>query len=157
MKKVLAIVGLFWLSCLQLNAQTVPADTIKHLPDFTARGQRFESFNTGAKIVQTDSLVKLMAIHDNVAQLLSYNSQVFVRAYGPNQMATTSFRGAGAQHTAVLWNGINLQNSLLGQTDFSLLPAGFMNDIGVYYGGNSALYGAGAIGGAVLLSNASAF
>ncbi len=157
MKKVLAIVGLFWLSCTQLNAQTMPADTIKHLPDFTARGQRFESFNTGAKIVQTDSLVKLMAIHDNVAQLLSYNSQVFVRAYGPNQIATTSFRGAGAQHTAVLWNGVNLQNSLLGQTDFSLLPAGFMDDIGVYYGGNSALYGAGAIGGAVLLNNTSAF
>lgn len=157
MKKVLAIVGLFWLSCTQLNAQIMPADTIKHLPDFTARGQRFESFNTGAKTAQTDSLVKLMSIHDNVAQLLSYNSQVFVRAYGPNQIATTSFRGAGAQHTAVLWNGINLQNSLLGQTDFSLLPAGFMDDIGVYYGGNSALYGAGAIGGAVLLNNASAF
>lgn len=157
MKKVLAIVGLFWLSCSQLTAQILPADTVKYLPDFTARGQRFESFNTGAKMVQTDSLVKLIAMHDNIAQLLSYNSQVFVRAYGPNQIATTSFRGAGAQHTAVLWNGVNLQNSLLGQTDLSLLPAGFMDDISVYYGGNSALYGAGAIGGAIMLNNSSAF
>jgi iron complex outermembrane receptor protein len=157
MKQVLALVGLFWLCCLQLKAQISSADTIKHLPDFTARGHRFESFNTGAKMVQTDSLVKLISVNDNIAQLLSYNSQVFIRAYGHNQIATSSFRGAGAQHTAVLWNGINLQNSLLGQTDLSLLPAGFMDDIGVYYGGNSALYGAGAIGGAIMLNNSSAF
>lgn len=157
MKKVLAFVGLLWLSCLQLLAQTLPADTVKYLPNFTARSHRFESFNIGAKMVQTDSLVKLIAQHDNLAQLLSYNSQVFVRAYGPNQIATTSFRGAGAQHTAVLWNGINLQNSLMGQTDFSLLPVGFIDDISVHYGGNSALYGAGAIGGAVILNNTPAF
>ena len=157
MKSILAILSIIWVSCFQLNAQILPTDSIKELPEFTTTTQRFETFNVGAKIVQTDSLLKLISVHDNIAQLLSYNSQVFVRAYGPNQIATTSFRGAGAQHTAVLWNGINLQNSLLGQTDFSLIPAGFMDDIGVYYGGNSALYGAGAVGGAIILNNNTAY
>src|SRR5574343_1665714 len=44
-----------------------------------------------------------------------------------------------------------------GQSDFNLIPVGLMDDVDVYYGGNSALYGGGAIGGAVALQNKGAY
>ena len=44
----------------------------------------------------------------SIADVLSKNSALFIKTYAPGSLATTSMRGMGAQHTAVLWNGINL-------------------------------------------------
>ncbi len=142
---------------LHVGAQQLPADSTKQLPEFITTSTRFNTFTTGVKTSRTDSLTRLITGQNNLAQLLSYNSPVFIKSYGPMQLSTTSFRGAGAEHTAVLWNGINLQSNMHGQLDFSLIPAGFMDEIDVHYGGNSALYGAGAIGGAVILNNSASF
>jgi iron complex outermembrane receptor protein len=53
----------------------------------------------------------------------------------------------------VLWNGFNLQDLLNGGVDCSLLPINFVDDIKVQYGGCSALFGSGAIGGVIHLNN----
>jgi len=62
-------------------------------------------------------------------------------------------RGVNSNQTAIVWNGFNVQSPNSGQQDISLIPAAFINDISVQYGGNSALYGSGAIGGVVNLSS----
>lgn len=140
-----------------LRAQQGEADTAVILKEFITRSTRFSAFSTGVKVSSTDSLTRLMVSQNNLAQLLAANSPVFVKAYGPGQLATSSFRGAGAEHTAIVWNGINLQSSMHGQMDFSQLPAGFLDEVELHFGGNSALYGAGAVGGAVVLSNTPGF
>ncbi len=76
-----------------------------------------------------------------------------IRSYGSNGLTTASFRGTGGNHTAVLWNGINLQSPLSGSQDLSLIPVTFIDDLSVQKGGSSSIYGSGAIGGTIQLQN----
>jgi len=89
----------------------------------------------------------------NVGEALRQQSSVYIKSYGAGSIATTSIQGGGAGHTLVLWNGFPLNTSYLGQTDFSLLPSFFFDEIAVQYGGNAALYGNAAIGGVVHLNS----
>jgi iron complex outermembrane receptor protein len=66
-------------------------------------------------------------------------------------------RGGNASHTALLWNGLNIQNALLGQTDLSIIPASFFDNVSLEYGGGSAMWGSGAIGGSIHLQNKTLF
>lgn len=152
------IIGLLVLNLgLKSYAQNLKQDSVYQLPEFSTQTNRFEQFSIGNKIIQTDSLLKATQNKATLAQLLALSSPLFIKNYGVGQLATTSFRGAGAAHTAILWNGINLQSNMNGQTDFNLIAVSVLDEVSVFYGGNSALYGSGAIGGAVLLKNASAF
>jgi vitamin B12 transporter len=54
----------------------------------------------------------------------------------------------------VLWNGLNIMLPTLGQTDFALLPIGASTRVSIQPGPAAALYGSGAVGGAVLLEAA---
>ena len=65
--------------------------------------------------------------------------------------ATPSFRGTGAGHTGLTWNGININHPMLGQSDLSLIPAGLIDDIQIYYGGASMPLNSGGIGGIINL------
>ncbi len=60
-------------------------------------------------------------------------------------------------HTAILWNGFNIQNAMLGQTDLSLLPAVFFDEVEIEYGGSSAVWGSGAVAGSIHLNNRAGF
>ncbi len=66
-----------------------------------------------------------------------------------------SMRGTSPQHTAVLWNGINITSFSLGQADFSILPAAAFDNVSVHEGAGSARFGSGAFGGTVLLNSRS--
>jgi iron complex outermembrane receptor protein len=52
-----------------------------------------------------------------------------------------------------LWNGFNLNNLSLGQTDFSLIPAAAFSGIAVNMGAMGATGGNGVVAGAVSLEN----
>ena len=68
-------------------------------------------------------------------------------------VSSPSFRGTTAQQTAVVWNGININSQLLGQTDFNTVSTRGYNSIAVKAGGGSVVYGSGAIGGTIHLNN----
>jgi vitamin B12 transporter len=87
-----------------------------------------------------------------LTDLLSNESPLYFKTYGNGQLATISFRGTSASHTAVMWNGINVNSPTLGQTDFTLWPSFLLEEIGLQYGAGSALYGTDAIGGSVLIN-----
>jgi len=89
----------------------------------------------------------------HVGELLAQSTGVFVKSFGGSSSATTSIRGGSAEHTRVLWNGLPIENPMLGQLDFSLLPAIFVDKVAVHYGGNTATWGNGAIGGTIQLDN----
>ena len=148
--KLLAITCVFILNKMQAQ------DTIalKHV-EITAK--KIELSQIGKKTEAIDSTVKEQFKYNSIADLLSYNSSVFIKSYGPGGIATTAFRGGNASQTAVLWNGFNLQNAMLGQADLALMPAVLFDDVAVEYGGSSSLWGSGAIGGSIHLNTKSVF
>ena len=66
------------------------------------------------------------------------------------------FRGAEANHTLVLFEGIEISDPVNGDTDFGLLTALPVGQIEVLRGASSSIHGSDAIGGVVSLSAARA-
>jgi len=89
----------------------------------------------------------------DLTTLLTLNGDLYIKSYGSNSLGTSSIRGGSAGHTLLLWNGVPLQSPTLGLLDFSLIPHQLMDKIDVQKGGNSALWGSGAIGGVINLEN----
>jgi vitamin B12 transporter len=89
----------------------------------------------------------------SIADVLSENSAVFIKSYGLGGSATPSLRGTGASNTRVAWNGIKLENPMLGQSDLSLLPFGMTDRLQISYGGASMEQGSGTPGGMIMLEN----
>jgi iron complex outermembrane receptor protein len=83
--------------------------------------------------------------------MLSANTNIFIKSYGMGGTATPAFRGTGASHTLVDWNGININSPMLGQSDLSIISAGLIDDIKIYFGGASMSLNNGGIGGVINL------
>ncbi|MDF1673258.1 MAG: TonB-dependent receptor [Vicingaceae bacterium] len=107
------------------------------------------------KSTQLDSSATRQAV--NLSELLNSSSPVFVKTYGSGSLASVSFRGTGANHTSVLWNGVTLNSPMNGQVDFSLFPTPFIDDATLYHGASGLINGSGALGGSVELNNATSF
>ncbi|MBD3582826.1 TonB-dependent receptor plug domain-containing protein [Flavobacterium selenitireducens] len=90
----------------------------------------------------------------SLAALLQFNSSVYLKENGfGSGVASASFRGTTAQQTAVVWNGININSQVNGQTDFNTIATSGYDEISVRSGGGSVIYGSSAIGGSVHLSS----
>jgi len=144
----------FWLNVSGLCAQS---DTLRALPPTEIIASQLRNRPSGAQSSTLDSAQLSLHQTENVADLLSKRSGINVKSYGLGSLASTATRGAGANQTAVVWNGFPLQSPMLGQLDFALLPTIFVDEMTLQYGGNSAGWGSGAIGGAVLLDNKTQF
>jgi len=132
-------------------------DTTLQFQTVEINAPRQQSFKTGIKNTNLDAFQKLANATQDLATTLTLNTPIFIKNYGPGRLATTAIRGASAAQTAVIWNGFNLNSPMLGQTDFSLIPTFFMDEIGVQYGSNSTAWGSGAIGGSIILANKNQF
>lgn len=89
----------------------------------------------------------------NLGEALEQNTSVNIRSYGLSGISTVSVRGAGASHTGVVWNGINIQNIQTGQFNFASLPIASADKIMLVKGGTGAQVGSGSIGGTVFIDN----
>jgi len=89
----------------------------------------------------------------SLTSLLNYNSGIYFKENGLGMVSSASFRGTTAQQTAVIWNGININSQLNGQTDFNAIATTGFDNITVRSGGGSSIYGSSAIGGTVHLNN----
>lgn len=138
-------------------SQTNRIDTVHNLPEAEVVAGRLADFSSGNKIQEIDTNVLAVNNINTLADLLTHQSQVFIKSYGMGGLASSSFRGSGASHTTVLWNGFNLTSPMYGQLDLALVPVNFMNTVKLQYGGSGALWGSGAIGGTIHLNNAAEF
>jgi len=145
---------------LQLNAQQKrlfikKKDTITSLNEVKIVGTKLskEKEIKGQKIVE---LAEYAVIRNstNPTETLRFNSPIALRDYGNGGISTARFRGTSPTNTAVLWNGIPINNSGNGLTDFNALSINTTDEIKIVSGGASVLYGTGAIGGVVLLKDA---
>ena len=107
----------------------------------------------GLKYETLDSTILANSLNLSAAEILNRMSSVYIKSYGGSGLASSSFRGGSANHTAILWNGFNLQSPVTGMMDLSLIPAGLFNTMTLQYGGKSAVWGSGAVGGAIHLRN----
>jgi len=136
---------------LPLSGQfSLRKDTIK-INEVLITGQHANSNIAGYKKTAIDSMILKNFNHGTLAEILSETSNIFIKSYGASGTATPSFRGTGAGHTLISWNGINLNSPMLGQSDLSLLPIGMIDAIQVYFGGASMTINNGGIGGIINL------
>ena len=115
-----------------------------------SKKENYES--TGYKKASVDSTFLKYSTHNSLAGLLSQYSGVSIKSYGMGGAATPSFRGTGAGQTGVTWNGVSISHPMLGQSDLSLIPAGLIDEIQIYYGGASMALNSGSIGPSLFLT-----
>ena len=107
----------------------------------------------GTKNEQIDQKTLRQYESRNLSGLLAGKSPVYIKDYGPGSIATPSFRGTGAAHTKVEWNGIPLNSPLTGLNDFNLIPVNMMDGIGITHGAGGISARPGGLGGMIHLRN----
>lgn len=83
----------------------------------------------------------------NVADLLWMSPSVMLKDYG--NLTTIGLRGADAEQTLILLDGVKLNSAQDNLFDLTTLPLTMAQRVEVVRGNNSALYGANSIGGVV--------
>ncbi len=148
---------LCFCNCYPAAAQTQVPDTIQTLDTVLIVSGRLYDFSGGQTTITFDTLTTQQYSGRSVADMIATQTTLNIKTYGPGMLSNISFRGNAPQHTGVFWNGISINASNIGMTDFSLLPVNFFDKIEYRYGGSSALFGSGAIGGSVHLWSEAAF
>lgn len=143
------IIGLMLLCSSSLVAQTLSKGL--HIPEVTIYGKR-PMKEIGMQKTRLDSTVLKENIALSMADVLTFNSSIFVKSYGRATLSTVSFRGTSPSHTQVSWNGMRINNPMLGMTDFSMIPSYFIDDASLLHGTSSVNETGGGLGGSVKLS-----
>jgi vitamin B12 transporter len=149
---ILFIAAHFHADC-QSNADTTLQEINIRGKHKVSNDTRINDFAPGQKVITIDSATLKQYQLQSLASLLTQQVPVFVKSYGFNGLATLNFRGSSSAQSAVLWNGVPIQNAALGIADVSSLPVSFISKVNIVYGGSSALWGSGNVGGALLLEN----
>jgi vitamin B12 transporter len=139
-------------ACLFSGVLHAQSDSIQTLPAAEVTALRVLHYAVGQRQTVLDSASMAAFQLRSLSDLLSQNTALDLRLYG-NSLVTLSTRGAGVSHTAFVWNGINLQNTLSGLVDLSTVPVSGMTHAGFKTGGESALFGSGALSGVVFLEH----
>lgn len=122
--------------------------TIREVPVWGQRPMK----GIGVQQTRLDSAILKENIALSIADVLAFNSPIFVKQYGRATLSTVSFRGTGPSHTQVTWNGMRINNPMLGMTDFSMIPSYFIDDASLLHGTSSVNETGGGLGGLVRLS-----
>ena len=146
MRKIVTILTLlFWVATAAAEQRTIA------IREITVLGQR-PMKEIGTQQTKFDSLALKENISLSMADVLTFNSSIFVKSYGRATLSTVSFRGTSPSHTQVSWNGMKINNPMLGMTDFSMIPSYFIDDASLLHGTSSVNETGGGLGGAVKLS-----
>ena len=140
---------LYMLVVFPINLWAV--DDLTHLPELTVTSRR-PMKDIGVEKTSFDSLSLKENIALSIADLLTYNSSVYVKNYGRATLSTVAFRGTSPSHTQVTWNGIRINSPMLGMTDFSTIPAFFIDQASLLHGTSSVNETGGGLGGLVKLA-----
>ncbi|MCM1032166.1 MAG: TonB-dependent receptor plug domain-containing protein [Odoribacter sp.] len=88
----------------------------------------------------------------SMADVLAFNSSVYIKSYGRSTLSTVAFRGTSPGHTKVTWNGLSLNSPMLGATDLSTIPAYFVDKASLFHGSTSINETGGGLGGLISLA-----
>lgn len=147
-----SFLSVFLLLCQMVLAQN---DTIA-LKDVIVSDKQLSRFSETKSITKLNDSV-IAKNGSSLTSLLKFNSNIYFKENGLGMVSSPAFRGTTAQQTAVIWNGININSQINGQTDFNILNSFNYNDIVIRAGGGSSIYGSSAIGGSIHLNNTLSF
>ena len=150
MKKLTTYIVLLLL-CSASFAQKKEVNWSLKIPEVTVIGQR-PMKEIGTQQTKFDSIALKENIALSMADILTFNSSIFVKSYGRATLSTVSFRGTSPSHTQVTWNGMRINNPMLGMTDFSMIPSYFIDDASLLHGTSSVNETGGGLGGTVKMS-----
>ena len=147
MKKLISIVLV-----LCATAGYAQRDSILKLDEVVVSDSRVKQYAEGYKVtVLQDSTIQ--RTNGFLTSLLAFNSNIYFKENGFGMVSSPAFRGTNASHTAVIWNGININSQLNGQVNFNTINPFNYNSISIRSGGGSVQYGSGAIGGSIHLNS----
>ena len=144
-KAILLLILIFSLPGIGL------AQKARELGEVTVMADRSMK-DIGVQKTTFDSLALKENISLSMADVLAFNSSVFVKSYGRATLSTVAFRGTSAGHTQVTWNGMKISNPMMGITDFSTIPAYFIDRASLLHGTSSVNETGGGLGGLVKLA-----
>lgn len=150
MKRILYILLPLLALSLRAQAQDDVRRTIS-IKEVTVYGQR-PMKDIGVQRTRIDSAVLKENVSLSMADVLAFNSSIFVKSYGRATLSTVAFRGTSPSHTQVTWNGMKINSPMLGMTDFSMIPSYFIDDASLLHGTSSVNETGGGLGGAIRLS-----
>lgn len=107
----------------------------------------------GVKTSQVDSQSMARQSHQNLGDLINTQTPVFVKSYGLGGLSTPSFRGTGASHTQIAWNGIPVNSPMNGLSDLNLYPVALMEGLTLTHGSGGMASRPGGMGGRINLEN----
>ncbi|MEG2061345.1 MAG: TonB-dependent receptor plug domain-containing protein [Alistipes sp.] len=165
MREIITKLGLSFLlaglilSCFEAAAQEQHAGSwwnsnpsfVTPIGEVSVHGNR-PMKEIGIQKTQLDTLALRENIALSMADVLTFNSSIFIKQYGRATLSTVAFRGTAASHTQVLWNGMRINSPMLGMTDFSMIPSYFVDDAALLHGTSSVNVTGGGLGGAVVLA-----
>jgi iron complex outermembrane receptor protein len=138
----------FWA---QSSLAQVAPDT---LPEVQVFAPAYRKYAVGSQIFVQDSALLAQNASRSLGEFLQQYSTAYIKQYGNGMLQSISLRGTGAGHTAVLWQGVNINSPTLGEADFSLYPITAFEQVSLQMGASSALWGSDALGGSILLESA---
>ncbi len=145
--------GIFCLLvCLDALTAEAQSDSIS-LEEVTVRSVAPVRYMAGLYVQSLDSLALLSSGFRRLDEMLAQATSLSFRNYGNGQLSTIAFRGLSSNHTAVLWNGVNINMPTLGQTDFSTMPTLSFDRLSVQYGAGASHLGSDAVGGSIAMEN----
>lgn len=136
------------LFCQSALAQISPAISLDEVEISDKKLKEYSDSQNVQKL--NDSIIRKS--QPSLTNLLNFSTGIYFKENGLGMVSSPSFRGTTAQQTAVIWNGININSQLNGQTDFNTITTSDFNSISVRAGGGSSLYGTSAIGGSIHLN-----
>jgi len=149
MKRALTAILFLLSGSGQVSAQEKP---LWELDEVVVSDSRLKNYAEGHKLKRlTDSTIQRGGPF--LTSLLAFNSNIYLKENGFGMVSSPAFRGTGASHTAVIWNGININSPLNGQVDFNTIDPFNYSSVDIRSGGGSVQFGTGAIGGSVHLNN----
>lgn len=152
MKRGIGIILLFLLPLVMVAQQEEGmSKKIYHINEAQVYADR-PMKEIGVQKTSLDSIKLKENIALSIADVLTFNSSIFVKNYGRATLSTVAFRGTSASHTQVSWNGMKINNPMLGMTDFSMIPSYFIDDASLLHGTSSVNETGGGLGGSVKLS-----
>lgn len=132
-----------------LNAQSADSLILIHEVNVIANKDKYLH---GSKITTIDTAMLQLSSGRSITELINISVPIYVKQ-DAGGLATIHVRGTSPNHTAVMFNGININSQTLGHSNISNLPVFLFDEVRVQYGSSSSLFGSDAIGGSLQLNN----
>ncbi|MBQ2395173.1 MAG: Plug domain-containing protein, partial [Alistipes sp.] len=82
------------------------------MPEIPVYGARpMKEIGTQQTKLDTTALKENIAL--SMADVLTFNTSIFVKSYGRATLSTVAFRGTSPSHTQVQWNGMKINSPML--------------------------------------------